>query len=146
MTEWWKSQIAVDTSGNHIEVLTLKQAANYLGVTKSELKLQLYYQQYLPKYKVFSKKGSRVIRIKKKDLDDFKVDTKMYERISQRITDAREKHVHLVTGMNQQQLADACGLKRENLNRIERGKERVGLRNLKRLGKVLDKPLEYFLD
>jgi DNA-binding XRE family transcriptional regulator len=143
---WWKEQIAVDTSGNHIEVLTIQQAAYYLRITKSELKLQLYRQKCIPYYKVFSKAGSKVIRLKKKDLDDFVLDNKMFDRIADRIVQAREEHVHLVTGLGQTELSRQAGVIREHLNRIENHKARIGLKALKRISAVLGKPVTWFLD
>ncbi len=139
-------QVAVDTSGNQIEVFTVKQAAEYLGITKSELKLQLYKEKHLTYYKVFTKGGSKVVRIKKSDLEHFKLDTKMFDRIADRIKQARSEHRYVVTGLPQSDLSKLSKVKREHLNRIERKKVRCGISVLKKVGRVLGKPMEYFLD
>jgi len=140
------TQVAIDSSGNIIEVFTILQAARYLGVTMSELKLQLYCKRHIPYYKVFTKTGRRVLRIKKRDLDNFELDSKMYDRIADRIRQARQEHVYVVTGLPQADLAKSSRIQREHLNRIERKKVRVGINALRRIGKVLEKPIEYFLD
>ncbi|MCP3966764.1 MAG: helix-turn-helix domain-containing protein [Lentisphaerae bacterium] len=139
-------QVAVDTSGNQIEVFTVKQAAKYLGITKSELKLQLFKKKYLTYYKVFTRGGSKVVRIKKSDLEHFKLDTKMFDRIADRIKQARLEHRYVATGLPQADLSRKSKVQREHINRIECKKVRCGIPALKKIGRVLGKPMEYFLD
>ena len=141
-----KKQAVVDTSGNIIECFTVSQASRYLNITSTQLRLQLYRTRAIPYYKVFTKKGSKVVRIKRKDLDDFVVDNGLFDRIAERIVIARNEHVRLVTGISQVQLSRDIKISREQMNRIERKKERVGLKTLKRISEVLEKPIEYFVD
>ena len=58
-------------------------------------------------------------------------------RIGQRIAQVRNEH-----GMTQQQLADAVGVSREHIGRIEAGKYSVGLDILVKVAKALDMKLE----
>ena len=59
-------------------------------------------------------------------------------RIGQRIAQVRNEH-----GMTQQQLADAVGVSREHIGRIEAGKYSVGLDILVKVAKALDMKLEF---
>ncbi len=59
-------------------------------------------------------------------------------RIGQRIAQVRKEH-----GMTQQQLADAVGVSREHIARIEVGKYSVGLDILVKVAKALDMELEF---
>jgi excisionase family DNA binding protein len=139
-------QAVVDSSGNIIECFTIMQAAKYLNISTTQLRLQLYRTRAIPHYKVFTKKGRKVVRIKKKDLDDFVLDNGLFDRIADRIKKARIEHVRLVTGISQAQLSRDIKITKEQMCRIERKKERVGLKTLKRIAVALDKPIEYFLD
>ncbi len=141
-----KIQAVVDSSGNIIECFTIKQASKYLDIHPTHLRLQLFKTRVIPHYKVFTKKGSKVVRIKKKDLDDFVIDSKLFEDIADKIRRARSEHVRLVTGISQAQLSRDVKITKEQMNRIERKKERVGIRTLERIAKALDKPVEYFLE
>jgi len=59
-------------------------------------------------------------------------------RIGQRIAQVRNEH-----GMTQQQLADAVGVSREHIGRIEAGKYSVGLDILVKVAKALDMKLDF---
>ena len=60
------------------------------------------------------------------------------KRIGNRIAEARKEH-----GMTQQQLADAVGVSREHIARIEAGKYSVGLDILVKVAKVLSMELVF---
>lgn len=59
-------------------------------------------------------------------------------RVGQRIAESRKEHA-----MTQQQLADAVGISREHIARIEAGKYSVGLDILVKVAKALDMELEF---
>ena len=141
-----KKQIVVDSSGNEVECFTIKQASKYLDIHPTHLRLQLYQKRVLPYYKVFTTKGRKVVRIRKKDLDTFKTDTEMFNRIADRIRRARQEYVYVATGISQAQLSRDVKITKEQMNRIEQKKARVGIRTLEKIAKALDKPVEYFLD
>jgi len=61
-------------------------------------------------------------------------------RIGQRIAHVRNEH-----GMTQQQLADAVGVSREHIARIEAGKYSVGLDILVKVAKALDMELDFVM-
>jgi len=136
----------IDSSGNPVECFTIGLAADYLGMKKDELKLQLFKQRRIPYYKVTGKSGSRLIRITKKDLDDFVLDKGIYDGIADRIRQARAEHVQVVKGISQVGLARELGMSAVRMNYIERKKERVSIKTLERIGKILGKDLEWFLD
>ncbi len=139
-------QAVVDSSGNIVECMTIKQASRYLDMHPTHLRLQLYRTHNLPYYKVFTKKGSKVVRIKKKDIEEFVKDNKLFDRIADKIIRARHEKIHLVTGISQAQLSRDVKITKEQMCRIERKKERVGIKTLENIAKALDKPVEYFLD
>ncbi len=141
-----QKQAVIDSSGNIVECFTIRQASKYLGISPSHLKLQLYRTHIIPHYKVFTKKGRKVVRIRKEDLDEFVVDRELFNRIADRIKKARQEHVRVVTGISQVQLSRDVNISKELMNRIERKKDRVGTKTLEKIAKALDKPVEYFLD
>jgi ribosome-binding protein aMBF1 (putative translation factor) len=141
-----KKQVVIDTSGNKVECFTLGLAADYVGVPKEELKLQLFKQGRIPYYKVTGKSGKRVIRITKKDLDSFALDKGIYDRIADRIRLARAEHVQVVEGISQAGLARELGVSAVYMNYVEQKKERVSIKTLEKIGKILGKDLEWFLD
>lgn len=59
-------------------------------------------------------------------------------RVGQRIAESRKEHA-----MTQQQLADAVGVSREHIARIEAGKYSVGLDILVKVAKAMDMKLEF---
>jgi ribosome-binding protein aMBF1 (putative translation factor) len=140
-----KKQVVIDSSGKKVECLTIGLAADYVGLRKEELKLQLFKQKRIPYYKVTGKSGSRVIRITKKDLDDFVIDRGIYERIADRIRQARAEHVQVVEGISQAGLARELGISAVYMNYVEQGKQRVSIKTLEKIGKILGKDLEWFL-
>lgn len=135
----------IDSSGNEIECFTLGNAAKYLGIPKEQLKLQLFKEHLIPFYKVMGRSGKRVIRIKKKDLDEFVVDQEMYNRIADKIKQAREEHVVVKTGISQQALSDELKVSRVHINYVENKKKRVGIKRLNQIAKFFDKDLAWFL-
>lgn len=139
-------QVVIDSSGNRVECFTIGLAADYLGVKKEGLKLQLFKQRRIPYYKVTGKSGSRVIRITKKDLDDFVLDKGIYDGIADRIRQARAEHVQVIKGISQVGLARELGISAVHMNCIEQKKERVSIKTLERIAKILGKDLEWFLD
>jgi DNA-binding Xre family transcriptional regulator len=138
--------VVIDSSGNKVECFTIGNAADYIGIPKEELKLQLFKQKRIPFYKVVGKSGSRVIRITKKDLDDFVLDKKIYDRIADRIIQARAEHVQVTQGITQKGLAEELGISVIYMNYVERKKNRVAIKTLARIAKILDKDLEWFLE
>ena len=141
-----KKQVVLNSSGNPIECLTIGNAAKYLGIKKEELKLQLFRQHRIPYYKVTGRSGSRVIRITKKDLDDFVVDKKIYDKIAERIIKARAEHVQVIKGISQVGLAKELGVSAVYMNYVERKKSRVSIKTLERIANILGKELEWFLE
>ena len=141
-----KKQVVIDDSGKPVECLTIGNAAKYLSIPKEELKLQLFKQKRIPYYKVTGKSGSRVIRITKKDLDEFVVDKALYATIAERIIQARAEHVQVVEGISQKGLADELGVSAVYMNYVERKKARISIKTLERLGRILGKELEWFLE
>lgn len=140
-----KKQVVIDSSGNPVECLTIGLAAKYLGIKREELKLQLFKQGKIPYYKVTGKSGKRVIRITKKDLDDFIVDKDIYKRIADRIRQARAEHVQMIKGISQVALAKEIGVSQVYMNYVEANSVRVSIKTLDNIGRVLDKSLEWFL-
>lgn len=61
-------------------------------------------------------------------------------RVGQRIAESRKEHA-----MTQQQLADAVGVSREHIARIEAGKYSVGLDILVKVAKALDMELDFVM-
>jgi excisionase family DNA binding protein len=141
-----RKEKAVDSSGNTVEVMTVGQAAKYLGMTKSEVKLQLFAQRNLPSYKVIGKKGTKIIRIRKKDLDDFVVDQKLYDNIADRIVLARSETVVVKKGISQTDLAKDARCTITHMNHVERKKARVGIKLLKKIAEITDKPFDWFFE
>lgn len=140
-----KKQVVIDTSGKRVQCFTIGLAANYIGIPKEELKLQLFKQKRIPYYKVTGKSGSRVIRITKKDLDDFVLDKGIYDKIADRIRQARAEHVQVVEGISQAGLAKELGISAVYMNYVEQKKQRVSIKTLERIAKILGKDLEWFL-
>jgi ribosome-binding protein aMBF1 (putative translation factor) len=140
-----KKQVVVDSSGNKVECFTIGNAADYIGMPKEELKLQLFKQKRIPFYKVVGKSGSRVIRITKRDLDDFVADKEIYDGIADRIIQARTEHVQVIRGITQKDLAKELGISVVYMNYVERKKNRVSIKTLARIAKILNKDLEWFL-
>ncbi len=141
-----KKQVVVDSGGNPVECYTVSKASKYLGITKDQLKLQLYKERTIPYYKVIGKSGGRIIRIKKKDLDTFVVDQGLFDRIADKIRLARSEHVIVKKGITQKALADELSITDVHMNHIERKKVRVGIKLLEKIGRVTGKSLEWFLD
>jgi excisionase family DNA binding protein len=129
-----------------VECFTIGLAANYLGIKKEALKLQMFRENRIPYYKVVGKSGSRVIRITKKDLDDFVVDKRIYDGIADKIIQARAEHVRVVEGITQRGLAKELRISAIYMNYVERKKVPVSIKTLEKIGKILGKPLEWFLD
>ncbi len=140
-----KKQVVVDSSGKKVECYTIGLAARYLGIHRDALKLQLFKNHMIPYYKVVGKSGSRVIRITKKDLDDVIVDNKIYDRIADRIIQARAEHVQVIKGISQKALAKELGVSPVYMNYVERKKTKISIKTLERIGKILGKDLEWFL-
>lgn len=140
-----KKQVVIDGSGKPVECLTIGLAAIYLGIPKEELKLQLFKQHRIPYYKVTGKSKRRVIRITKKDLDDFVVDKSIYDNIADKIIQARTEHVQVVTGITQVGLAKELGISAVYMNYVERKKVRISIKTLEKLAGILGKELEWFL-
>jgi len=136
----------VDSSGKRVECYTIGLAADYIGIKKEELKLQLFKQRRIPYYKVVGKSGSRVIRITKKDLDDFILDKGIYDRIADKIKQARAEHVRVVKGISQVGLAKELGISAVYMNYVEQKRKRISIKTLERIAKILDKDLEWFLE
>jgi excisionase family DNA binding protein len=136
---------AVDTSGNTVECVTLGQAAKTLGMSNEHLRLQLYKNRMIPFYKVIGKSGRRLIRIKKKDLDDFFVDQEIYNRIADKIKIARSEYVQVVEGISQTDLAKGVKVTPVYLNYVENKKQRVSIKLLDKIAKFLGKDLGWFL-
>ncbi len=141
-----KKQIAVDTSGNRIEVFTIGQAAKYLDMTKEHIRLQLFRENVIPFYKVRGVGGTKILRIKKQDLDTFVEDQELYGKIADKIKIARSETVVMTKGINQAQLARDTRISRSYMNRIESKKARVPIKLLEKIAKVTDKPFEWFLE
>jgi ribosome-binding protein aMBF1 (putative translation factor) len=138
--------VVIDSSGNKVECFTIGNASNYLGMKREELKLQLFKQNRIPYYKVIGKSGSRVIRITKKDLDDFVADKEIYDKIADRIRLARKQHVQVIKGISQAGLARELGISQVYMNYVEQKKQRVAIKTLEKIGKILGKELEWFLE
>ncbi len=141
-----QKQVVVDSSGNTVECLTIAQAAKYVGTSKEQLKIQLFRNRILPHYKVTGRSGSRVIRIKKSDLDTFVIDQGLFDRIADKIKQARAEYVTVRTGMSQKELADELRITDVHMNHVERKKVRSSIKLLERIAKITGKPLEWFLD
>jgi ribosome-binding protein aMBF1 (putative translation factor) len=141
-----KKQVVIDSSGNPVECLTVGQAAKYLGTKIDALKLQLFGQGKIPYYKVTGRSGKRVIRLTKKDLDDFVVDKGIYDRISDRIRQARAEHVQMIKGISQVQLAKELGVSQVYMNGVEQKRHRISIKSLAKIAQILDKDLTWFLD
>jgi ribosome-binding protein aMBF1 (putative translation factor) len=121
------------------------KAAKYLGIKREHLKLQLFKQRNIPYYKVIGRSGKRIIRITKKDLDNFKVDQELYDRIADKIREARKEHVQIVKGISQADLARELKVTSVYMNYVENKKTRIGIKTLVRLAKILGKDLSWFL-
>ncbi len=141
-----KKQIIVDSSNNPVECFTIAKAAKYVGTTKDHLRLQLYKNKTLPYYKVVGKSGSKIIRIKKTDLDTFVVDQKLFDRIADKIKQARAEHVIVRMGMSQKELAKELKITDIHMNHVERKKVRAGIKLLEKIGKITGNPLSWFLE
>jgi DNA-binding XRE family transcriptional regulator len=139
-------QVAVDSSGNPVEVLTIRASAKYLNITEPALKLYLFKRKLLPFYKVMGRAGTKIIRIRKKDLDTFVLDYHLYDGIRARIREARKEVVVVRQGLTQKELAGELGCSETYIKQVETGKSRVGLKMLERIAKITDRDFEWFLD
>lgn len=59
---------------------------------------------------------------------------------------ARLRYRRLSLGMSQEALAEAVGLRFQQIQKYEKGQNRIGASRLFRLAKVLKVPLEYFFE
>ncbi len=66
---------------------------------------------------------------------------KAYEQIGRRLQKAREE-----AGMSQDELARILGYTQSSFSNYELGKRRLYFADLQRIGKILGKPITYFLD
>lgn len=145
-----KKTIVVDSLGNEVKCYTIKTAAKEIGLEIAELKLALYQQGRLPYYKLMGLAGKRqVIRITEKDLREFEKEYRqskdLYNLIADKVIQARKEHPITKFNMNQTDLGKACGLTLESICRIERKKARIGIKQLEKIAKALDRPFEWFL-
>ncbi len=138
-------QMVVDAEGNIIPCMTVDQAANHLSITKRELRLWMFHQKQISFYFVKTLSGSRVKRLKVKDVERFAVETEFFDKIADKIKQAMDDYEYVAKGMSQAELARRAKLQRPTLNYIVNKKERPTIRTLKRLAKALDKKLEDFL-
>jgi transcriptional regulator with XRE-family HTH domain len=58
---------------------------------------------------------------------------------------ARIKEARTTAGLSQQAVADAAGINREYLSRVERGTENVSILTLARIAEALDTPIRNLL-
>ena len=58
---------------------------------------------------------------------------------------ARIKEARTTVGLSQQAVADAAGINREYLSRVERGTENVSILTLARIAEALDTPIRNLL-
>lgn len=69
------------------------------------------------------------------------VDGMIYKKIGKMIQKAREE-----AGLSQEELASRLGLTQAALSNYELGKRRLYLKNIEQIAKVLNKPLNYFME
>jgi DNA-binding Xre family transcriptional regulator len=136
----------IDNTGNEIPCVTLREAAARLDMTSAELKLVMFKAGDLPYYRVMGKGKRRLIRIKTADLDQYKKDRYFYDKIAEKIIEARKQAPVIKKGMKQNELAKEAKLSLGKMNRIERKKERVGIKTLERIANALGKKLDWFLE
>lgn len=141
-----KSQKAVDSSGNTVEVMTIGQASKFLEIQPDHLKLQLFQKRAIPFYKVVGRSGKRLIRIRKADLDKFVVDTRLYDRVADKIREGLKDHVQMVKGISQAQMAKELGITKVHMNYVVNKKARLSIKKLNKLAEILGKDLSWFLE
>lgn len=134
----------VDAKGNVIPCVTLREAAARLDMTTAELKLVMFKLGDLAYYRVMGKGKRKLIRIKEADLDQYKKDRHFYDKIADRIIEARKQAPVISIGMKQNELAKEAKLSLGKMNRIERKKERVGIKTLDKIAKAVGKKLDWF--
>ena len=141
-----KKFIVVDSSGDEVECYTVRKAAKLLHMTVPELKLVMYKRGRLPYYRLMGRaKKRKITRITGADLREFRKSENLFSGIADRIKQARKEHPMTRFDMTQRELASDSGLSMVMLNKIERKKERVGIKSLERIAKSLGKKLEWFL-
>jgi predicted XRE-type DNA-binding protein len=141
-----KRQKAVDSSGNEVEVMTIGQASKFLEIKPDHLKLQLFKCRTIPFYKVIGRSGKRLIRIRKADLDKFVVDTRLYDRVADKIREGLKDHVQMVKGISQAQMAKELGITKVYMNYVINKKARLGIKKLNKLAEILGKDLSWFIE
>ena len=68
-------------------------------------------------------------------------ESEVYRQIKAEMTNTPDEKLHLNrlrTGMTQAQLAQKCGIRRENISLMERGKRPIGLAAAKKLASALE--------
>ena len=135
----------LDVKGNEIPCVTLWEAAARLGMTGAELKLVMFKAGDLPYYRVMGKGKRKLIRVKVDDLHKYKKEQLMYENIADKIVEARGQAPFVRTGMKQVELAKETKISIGKINRIERKKERVGIKTLAKIASACGKDLDWFL-
>jgi hypothetical protein len=140
-----KKQVITDSSDNIIECFTIGKAAKYLGIPIEHLKIQLYQEHMIPYYKLIGVSGKRIIRITKTDLDRFKVDRAVYDRIADKIKQARTSMTVVKKGISQVDLAKELKCSTGHINYVERKRVRISIKMLKKIGDITGRDLEWFL-
>lgn len=141
-----KKFIVIDSSGSEVECYTVRKAAKILDMTVPELKLIMFKRGRLPYYRLMGKaKKRKILRITGEDLREFRKSEDLFSGIADRIKQARLAHPVTRFDMSQRELADDCGLSTVAMNKIERKKERVGIKALERIAKALGRKVEWFL-
>ncbi len=142
-----KKFIVVDSSNNEVECYTVRKAAKILDMTVPELKLVMFKRKRLPYYRLMGRaKKRKILRITAADLKEFTKTEDFFDCIADRIKQARLEHPMTRFNMTQTELGKECKLTYEMINKIERKKERIGLKALERIANALGRKLEWFLE